>query len=226
MPTPGGPPPRPRQRDRRHRQRHPRGERLHLTQSALSHQLRDLESRLAPQLFLRLGKRMVLTPAGERVLGAARAGARRPGAHRRRPAAMSQHGKGVLRLCTQCNTGYHWLPPLLQSFHRKFPGVDVQIVVNATDRPIEALLDGQIDLAVVTERRRRRAPRDGAAVRGRAAGRRRAVHPFAQARRTRAGRLRGRAPDRLQGRTQQQLHLHPRPRTRPASSRPGCRRCR
>src|SRR5918993_2170017 len=63
---------------------------------------------------------------------------------------MSQHGKGVLRLCTQCNTGYHWLPPLLQSFHRKYPGVDVQIMVNATNRPIEALLEGQIDLAVVT----------------------------------------------------------------------------
>ncbi len=63
---------------------------------------------------------------------------------------MSQNGKGVLRLCTQCNTGYHWLPPLLQSFHRKFPGIDVQIMVNATDRPIEALLEGQIDLALVT----------------------------------------------------------------------------
>ena len=44
-------------------------ERLHLTQSALSHQLRDIESRLGIQLFLRLGKRMVLTPPGERVLG-------------------------------------------------------------------------------------------------------------------------------------------------------------
>jgi len=63
---------------------------------------------------------------------------------------MSQNGKGVLRLCTQCNTGYHWLPPLLQSFHRKYPGVDVQIMVDATKRPIDALLEGQIDLAVVT----------------------------------------------------------------------------
>ena len=125
-------------------------ERLHLTQSALSHQLRDIESRLAVQLFLRLGKRMVLTPAGERVLGSARRvldDIRRTEDDLR---LMSQHGKGVLRLCTQCNTGYHWLPPLLQSFHRKFPGVDVQIMVNATNRPIEALLEGQIDLAVVT----------------------------------------------------------------------------
>ena len=44
---------------------------LNLTQSALSHQLRDIESRLGTPLFLRVGKKMVLTPAGERVLAAA-----------------------------------------------------------------------------------------------------------------------------------------------------------
>jgi LysR family transcriptional regulator for metE and metH len=125
-------------------------ERLHLTQSALSHQLRDIESRLGIQLFLRLGKKMVLTPPGERVLGAARKVLDEVRRAEEDLKLMSQNGKGVLRLCTQCNTGYHWLPPLLQSFHRKFPGVDVQIMVNATDRPIDALLDGQIDLAVVT----------------------------------------------------------------------------
>jgi LysR family transcriptional regulator for metE and metH len=125
-------------------------ERLHLTQSALSHQLRDIESRLGIQLFLRLGKKMVLTPPGERVLGTAKRVLDEIGRTEEDLKLMSQNGKGVLRLCTQCNTGYHWLPPLLQSFHRKFPGVDVQIMVNATDRPIEALLEGQIDLAVVT----------------------------------------------------------------------------
>ncbi len=125
-------------------------ERLHLTQSALSHQLRDIESRLGTQLFLRLGKRMVLTPPGERVLGAAKRVLDEIGRAEEDLKLMSQNGKGVLRLCTQCNTGYHWLPPLLQAFHRKYPGVDVQIMVNATERPIEALLDGQIDLAVVT----------------------------------------------------------------------------
>lgn len=125
-------------------------ERLHLTQSALSHQLRDIESRLGMPLFLRLGKRMVLTPPGERVLGAARRVLAEIDRTEEDLKLMSQNGKGVLRLCTQCNTGYHWLPPLLQAFHRKFPGVDVQIMVNATERPIQALLEGQIDLAVIT----------------------------------------------------------------------------
>src|SRR5438445_11486857 len=44
------------------------GDQLHLTQPALSHQLRDIESRLGTALFLRVGKRLVLTPAGGRLL--------------------------------------------------------------------------------------------------------------------------------------------------------------
>src|SRR5262245_45136824 len=45
--------------------------RLHVTQSALSHQLRDIEDKLGTTLFLRLNKRMLLTQAGERLLSAA-----------------------------------------------------------------------------------------------------------------------------------------------------------
>ncbi|MEW6322590.1 MAG: LysR substrate-binding domain-containing protein [Acidobacteriota bacterium] len=127
-------------------------ERLHLTQSALSHQLRDIESRLGLQLFLRAGKKMVLTPAGERVLGSARRVLDELTRAEDDLRVMTEDGKGVLRICTECNTGYHWLPPLLQAFHRKFPGIDVQIAVDATDEPIEALLEGRIDLAVVTSR--------------------------------------------------------------------------
>src|SRR5205807_9627166 len=48
------------------------GRRLHVTQSALSHQLRDAEEKLGTALFLRLGKKMVLTPAGEKMLDSAR----------------------------------------------------------------------------------------------------------------------------------------------------------
>jgi LysR family transcriptional regulator for metE and metH len=126
-------------------------DRLHLTQSALSHQLRDIESRLDARLFLRLGRRMALTPAGEKVLATARrvlADVQRVEDDLR---AMADEGQGVLRLCTQCNTGYHWLPPLLETFHRKYPRVHVEIVVNATDRPFDALLEGAIDLAMATD---------------------------------------------------------------------------
>jgi LysR family transcriptional regulator for metE and metH len=124
--------------------------RLNLTQSALSHQLLDLEARAGLQFFVRLGRRMLLTPAGERVLASANRVledlSRTEGDLR----AMAAGHAGVLRLCTECNTGYHWLPPLLRDFHARFPNVDVHIKVEATNRPLDALLDGEIDLAVMT----------------------------------------------------------------------------
>lgn len=126
-------------------------ERLHLTQSALSHQLRGIESRLGAPLFTRLSRRMALTPEGERVLTVARRVLDELKRAEDDVRGMSDAGRGVLRLATQCNTGYHWLPPLLDTFNRKHPGVEVQIVVGATGRPIEALLDGQLDLAVITD---------------------------------------------------------------------------
>lgn len=125
-------------------------ERLHLTQSAVSHQLRDIESRLGTPLFHRLGKRMVPTPAGERVLRSASAvldDLRRAEEDIRQ---IAREGSGILRLCTQCNTGYHWLPPVLRTFGERYPRVEVQVVVEATTRPVEALLEGKLDLAIVT----------------------------------------------------------------------------
>jgi len=125
-------------------------ERLHLTQSALSHQLRDIESRLGTRLFLRLGKRMVATPAGERVLRSAATVLEDLRRAEEDVRQIAREGAGILRLCTQCNTGYHWLPPLLKAFSERHPQVDVQIVVDATTRPLEALLEGKLDLAVIT----------------------------------------------------------------------------
>jgi LysR family transcriptional regulator for metE and metH len=124
---------------------------LHLTQSALSHQLQDIEQRLGTALFLRVGKRMVLTPAGERVLASAdsvlTAMERTEEAVRHLAGARS----GVLRLTTQCYTCYHWLPPLLKRFQATHPRVDVRIDATATNDPITHLLDGRLDVAIISD---------------------------------------------------------------------------
>jgi LysR family transcriptional regulator for metE and metH len=137
-------------------------ERLFLTQSALSHQLRDIESRIGTPFFIRLGRRMVLTEAGRRLVDAARpmlAELRRAEDDLKRLAGNSD---GCIRVTTQCNTGYHWLAPLLGTFQRKHPRVTVDIVADATDRPIDALLEGRVDLAIlvsaVDDRRLRMRP--------------------------------------------------------------------
>jgi LysR family transcriptional regulator for metE and metH len=126
-------------------------ERLHLTQSALSHQLRDIESRVATPFFTRAGRRMLLTAAGRRVLETARrvlADVERTEEDLRR---LAGHGDGTIRVCTECNTGYHWLAPLLARFQRRHPRVGVHIAVDATSRPVEALLDGRVDLAILID---------------------------------------------------------------------------
>ncbi|MGH9766652.1 MAG: LysR family transcriptional regulator [Blastocatellia bacterium] len=131
------------------------GERLNLTQSALSHQLRDIEDRLGTPPFLRLNKRMLPTQAGERLLGAARQVLDELKRVEDEIEQMASNSKGTLRFSTECYTCYHWLPGLLKEFNRKFPGVEVRIILEATRQPIQALLNGKLDLAIVS-----RAPRD------------------------------------------------------------------
>jgi LysR family transcriptional regulator for metE and metH len=124
---------------------------LHRTQSAISHQLRSIEERLGTALFLRVGKRMVVTAAGEQVLAAARRVLADIKATEEEVRRLGARQAGILRVCAQCNTGYHWLPPLVEVFHRRFPTVDVSLAVECTVRPLEALLEGKLDVAIVTQ---------------------------------------------------------------------------
>ena len=128
------------------------GHRLHLTQSALSHQLRDIEERLGTALFLRINKRMIPTEAGRKLLQTARLVLNQLDIAETEIVQMAQNRLGTLRLSTECYTCYHWLPSVLKSFHASYPGVEVRIVVEATHQPVSALLDGQLDLAITSTR--------------------------------------------------------------------------
>ena len=126
------------------------GETLHLTQSALSHQLRDIESRLGTRLLHRVGRRMVPTDAGRLLVETAATVLATVGAAEDRIRKTSQGAEGILRISTECYTVYHWLPPILKRFQVAHPGVDVRIDASATANPLRAVADGQLDLAVVT----------------------------------------------------------------------------
>src|SRR5215210_3462389 len=125
--------------------------RLHLTQSALSHQLRDIEDKLGVPLFLRLNKRMLLTQAGERLLTSAPLVLDELKRAEEDIRQIALHREGILRISTACYTCYHWLPGLLKPFSEQFPRVEVRIVAEATRRPVEALLDGRLDLAITSD---------------------------------------------------------------------------
>ena len=125
--------------------------RLGITQSAVSHQLRELETRLKTPVCIRTGKRLVLTPAGQRLLQAARAVLSELQVASQDIDRLHEGRAGILRLCAQCHTGYHWLPPLLRAFRARHPAIDVDVAVQHTDEPIDALLDGALDLALLTD---------------------------------------------------------------------------
>ena len=122
---------------------------LHLTQSALSHQLRDAEERLGTRLFLRVGKRMVLTPAGNHLVTTANRLLGELSQAEQQVANLNGDSTGVIRLSTECYTCYHWLPALLKKFHAKFPKVEVTIDVTSTRSPVDALVNGKLDVAIL-----------------------------------------------------------------------------
>lgn len=124
---------------------------LYLTQSALSRQLADLERRLGVALFQRSGRRLVPTPAGERLIesGQEILGAVARAEEEVREAAGAV--EAVLRFSTECYTCYHWLPAVLMEFQRRFPKVELRIVASATRRPIPSLLRGLVDVAIVSD---------------------------------------------------------------------------
>jgi len=127
------------------------GHRLHLTQSALSHQLRDVEEQLGVALFERKNGRMSLTSAGDRLLETARMVLTELARAESEIQTSSGPAKGRLRISTQCHTAYHWFPPRLLIFQKKFPNVEVQLVLEAASNPFEALLDGKLDLAIICD---------------------------------------------------------------------------
>jgi len=123
-------------------------QRLHLSQSALSHHLRRLEERVGQPLFERLPRKMIPTPIGrefirqaERILGEFAQSERLIG-------TFSESPRRLIRLGTECYTSYHWLPSIIRCFEKCTVPVDFSISLEATGRIKEALLAREIDAGI------------------------------------------------------------------------------
>jgi LysR family transcriptional regulator for metE and metH len=123
--------------------------RLHLTQSAVSHQLSELEARLGVALFTRVRRRLVLTAAGRRLVEFSHVTLAELARVERELQHAARRSREILRISIECFTGYQWLPPVVSQLRRDHPEVDVRIVLEATNRPISALLKGELDLGIV-----------------------------------------------------------------------------
>ncbi len=132
------------------------GQHLNLTQSALSHQLADLEQRVGGKLFERSGRRLIPTRLGEHLSSKAKVTLEQLRDVERDLENMANGREATLRITTECYTCYHWLPPVLDAFRQRHPAVDVRIVPSASSHPVRALVAGAIDLCIVSSRVRDR----------------------------------------------------------------------
>jgi LysR family transcriptional regulator for metE and metH len=126
------------------------GSRLGLSQSTVSHQLSNIEQRLQVPLFHRTGKRLVLTPAGERVLRAARLVLPEL---ERVELDLSQNVTetlGTVRLGAECFTCYQWLPCVLQKFRARYPLIEFRIITEGIENAVHSLLNKQLDVAILS----------------------------------------------------------------------------
>lgn len=123
--------------------------RLHLSQPAVSHALRGLEDLLGSRLFHRERGGMRPTSEGEVVLRSARLVLEQVRDLQRELEGRPGGFAGEVSLTTQCYTAYHWLPALLREFRERHPQVHLTIAPEATRRPLEALREGALDVAIV-----------------------------------------------------------------------------
>ncbi|MCO5784850.1 LysR family transcriptional regulator [Pseudomonas sp. G11-1] len=126
-------------------------ERLHLTQSALSHQLKDLEQRLGTSLFVRKTKPIRFTTAGLRLLRLGDNVLPQVRQAERDLQRLSGGQAGRLHMAIECHSCFQWLMPTIDQFRNAWPEVEVDFASGFFFAPLPALARGELDLVVTSD---------------------------------------------------------------------------
>jgi LysR family transcriptional regulator for metE and metH len=126
-------------------------ERIFLTQSALSHQLKELEGRLGCELFIRKSRPLRFTEAGKRLLlladevTALVAGAERD-------VQKLVHGEaGRLYMAIECHSCFNWLMPTVDIYRNQWPAIELDFSSGFMFEPLPALAQGEVDLVITSD---------------------------------------------------------------------------
>lgn len=125
--------------------------RLHLTQSALSHQLKDLEERLGVSLFLRKTKPLRFTRAGLEVLQLADQLLPQIQQTERNLKKLAGGDIGRLHMAIECHSCFDWLMPAINAFRDHWPEVEIDLSTSFNFEPLPALVRGDIDLVITSD---------------------------------------------------------------------------
>ncbi len=123
---------------------------LFITQSAVSQQIRSLESELGVTLFVRGRKGAKLTSQGELLFNYTQRAISEINNAESLFLRMKSLDEGSLRIGSGDTITRHFLLSKLEQFHNKFPGVKIEIVNRVTDETLSKLNSGTVDVAFVS----------------------------------------------------------------------------
>lgn len=126
-------------------------DRLHVTPSALSHQLRELEQWLDLSLLSRKSRPLQFSPAGLRLLALADQVLPLVNATRAELTRMAHGQTGRLLLASECHSCFDWLMPVLNQYRQDFPDVDLDFANGFEPEPHQQLLQSDIDILITAD---------------------------------------------------------------------------
>jgi LysR family transcriptional regulator for metE and metH len=121
--------------------------RVHLTQSALSHQVRAIEDEYGP-IFDRRRSGLEFTATGDRLLQLARQTLESVAIAERDLARMKDAAAGQLRIALECHTCFDWLMPVMDRFRPLWPEVELDLVAGFHTDAIELLESRTADMVI------------------------------------------------------------------------------
>jgi LysR family transcriptional regulator for metE and metH len=127
------------------------GKRVHLSESALSHQLKSLEESYGA-LFVRKSRPLQLTAAGHRLLLLARQVEDLVGEAERDLALVRGGKSGVVRIAVECHSCFDWLMPAMDEFRERWEAVELDLVSGFHPDPLGLLREKRAELVIVSRR--------------------------------------------------------------------------
>jgi len=124
-------------------------EALHLSQPAITRQIKSLEAQLGAVLLNRTPQGVELTPAGQAVLPHARAALAAVAACRHAAAEASGTGPGRLRIAAGMMITLYTLPPVIAAFRAAYPSIPVDLLPGSHQDVLEQLIEYRADVAFI-----------------------------------------------------------------------------
>src|SRR6056297_2211949 len=126
-------------------------EQLHITQSALSHQVKGLEDQVGVELFVRRSRPLKLSAAGMKLLRLAERVLPEVAATEEEFRSLQSGKSGRLHIAIECHACFDWLLPVLEEFRKAWPDVDVDIRPGLSFGALPALQREEVDLVVSSD---------------------------------------------------------------------------